>query len=70
MEIRLPPDQEARLIAHAASSGRSVEEIVWEAITLWEAHWRQQQFPKRTRAEAAAHILELRKGNVLPRARR
>jgi len=36
MEIRLPPDQEAHLAAVAASTGRTAEELVQEAITLWE----------------------------------
>ena len=36
MEIRLPPDQEAHLAALAASVGRSADEIVQEAVALWE----------------------------------
>ena len=36
MEIRLSPDQEARLAALAASAGRSADEIVQEAVALWE----------------------------------
>ncbi len=36
MEIRLPPDQEAHLVALAARSGRSAGEVVREAIILWE----------------------------------
>jgi hypothetical protein len=36
MEIRLPPDQEAHLFALAARSGRSADEVVREAIILWE----------------------------------
>jgi predicted transcriptional regulator len=36
MEIRLPPDQEARLAAIAASAGRSTAEVVQEAVALWE----------------------------------
>ena len=36
MEIRLPPGQEAHLAALAASSGRSTEELVQEAVALWE----------------------------------
>ena len=36
MEIRLPPEQEAHLTAIAASTGRSTDELVQEAIELWE----------------------------------
>ena len=36
MEIRLPPDQEAHLAAVAASTGRSTDELVQEAVALWE----------------------------------
>jgi predicted DNA-binding protein len=36
MEIRLPSEQEARLAAIAASTGRSTDELVQEAIELWE----------------------------------
>jgi hypothetical protein len=68
MEIRLPPDQEAHLAALAASAGRSPDDIVLEAVALWEKRQalRQPQVPKHTAAEAAARILELRKGNILP----
>jgi predicted transcriptional regulator len=33
MEIRLPPDREARLAAIAARDGRDVDELAQEAIT-------------------------------------
>ena len=68
MEIRLPPDQEAHIAALAASAGRSPDEIVLEAIALWEKRQaqRQPEALKHTPAEAAARILELRKGNILP----
>jgi predicted transcriptional regulator len=33
MEIRLPPDQQARLAALAARDGRNVDELAQEAIT-------------------------------------
>jgi predicted DNA-binding protein len=36
MEIRLPPEQEAHLVAIAASTGRSTDELVQEAIELWQ----------------------------------
>jgi len=36
MEIHLPPDQEAHITALAAKTGRSAEELVSEAIELWE----------------------------------
>jgi len=36
MEIHLPPEQEAYLAAIAASTGRSTDELVQEAIQLWE----------------------------------
>ena len=69
MQISLPSDQEARLAAVAASTGRSVDQLVREAVALWEerqAQQRQAAKPKHTPAEAAARIRELRKGNVLP----
>ena len=68
MDIRLPPDQEARVAAFAASAGRSPDDIVQEAV----AQWVERQVPRpvpaaeHTPAEAVARILELRKGNVLP----
>jgi len=36
MEIHLSPDQEAHLAALATSAGRSPDEIVQEAVALWE----------------------------------
>jgi len=68
MEIHLSPDQEARLAALAASAGRRADELVREALTEWEQRQaqRQPQRPKHSPAEAAARILELRKGNILP----
>jgi len=36
MEIRLSPEKEAHLAGIAASTGRSTDELVWEAIELWE----------------------------------
>jgi Arc/MetJ-type ribon-helix-helix transcriptional regulator len=36
MEIRLSPEQEAHLAAIAASTGRSMDELVQEAIQLWQ----------------------------------
>ncbi len=36
MEIQLSPDQEAHLVALAASAGRSRSEVVREAVALWE----------------------------------
>jgi len=68
MKIHLSPDQEAHLAALAASVGRPADELVQEALAEWEQRQaeRQPQRPKRTPAEAAARILELRKGNILP----
>ncbi len=66
MKIRLSPDQEARLAALAAGAGRSPDEVVQEALALWQAHQVQRQEGTHTPAEAAARIRELRKGNLLP----
>ena len=68
MEIRLPPEREARLAALAADSGLSADEVVAEALALWENQnaKRAQGQAKHTPAEAAARIRELRKGNKLP----
>jgi predicted transcriptional regulator len=68
MEIRLSPDQEARLAGLAATTGRRADELVQEALAEWEQRQaeRQPQRPKHTPAEAAARILELRRGNNLP----
>ncbi len=69
MEIHLSPDQEAYLAALAASAGRRADELVQEALAEWEQRQaeRQPQRSKHTPAEAAARILELRKGNILPK---
>jgi hypothetical protein len=69
MEIRLEPDQEAHLAALAARAGRSAAELVREALAEWEERQAEHHAPTRPQhspAEAAAHILELRKGNLLP----
>ena len=69
MEIHLPPEQEAHLAALAASAGRSTDDLVQEAVALWEEQQAERRAPRRpqhTPAEAAARILELRKGNILP----
>jgi hypothetical protein len=69
MEIHLPPDKEAHLAELAANAGRSPDEIVEEAVALWEERQAQQRLaPKRkhTPAEAAARIRELSKGVRLP----
>ena len=66
MEIRLTPDQQARLAALAASAGRSPDEVVAEALTLWQSRQAQRHHAKHKPAAAAARIRELRKGNVLP----
>ena len=65
MEIHLSPDKEAHLAELAASAGRSPDEIVQEAVALWEERQAQQrQAPKRkhTPVEAVCRIRELRKG--------
>jgi hypothetical protein len=69
MEIHLAPDQEAHLAALAARAGRSTDELVQEAVAMWEEQQAERQAPRKpqhTPAEAAARILELRKGNILP----
>jgi len=66
MTIRLSPDQEARLAALAASAGRSPDDIVQEALALWQAREMQHRKSKHSPAQAAARIRELRKGNILP----
>ena len=68
MEIRLPPEQKARLTALAASTGRSIGEMVEEAIAQWEARQAERLAPKpgHTPAQAVARIRELRKGVIRP----
>jgi hypothetical protein len=69
MEIRLAPDQEAHLAALVARAGRSAADLVQEALAEWEerqAECRAPARPQHTPAQAAARILELRKGNILP----
>jgi len=70
MEIRLPPDKEAHLAELAASAGRSPDEIVEEAVALWEERQARQRHqaakPMHAPAEAASRIRELRKGHFLP----
>ena len=55
MEIRLPPEQEAHLAAIAASTGRSTDELVQEAIQLWEQARALAEFRK-TLDDAEASI--------------
>ena len=64
MTIDLKPEQE-RILHDALSQGRfrSLEEALDQAIR-WIAA--SPDSPLRTPQEAAAHIRELRKGNVLP----
>jgi predicted transcriptional regulator len=69
MEIRLPPEKAAHLAALAASVGRSPDDIVEEAVALWEERRTEQLRTakrKHTPAEAAARLRELRKGVRLP----
>jgi predicted transcriptional regulator len=69
MEIRLAPDQEARLAALAARVGRSAADLVQQALTEWEERQAEREAttrPQHSPAEAAARIRELRKGNMLP----
>jgi predicted DNA-binding protein len=56
MEIRLPPEKEARLAAIAASTGRSTDELVREAIELWEEEnaWTLAEFCKTLDAAEAS----------------
>ena len=55
MEIRLPPEQETHLAAIAASTGRSTDELVQEAIQLWEQERALAEFRK-TLDDAEASI--------------
>jgi predicted transcriptional regulator len=66
MDIRLPPDQEARLAELAARAGRTPGEVVQEALALWQARQIPQGNVGCSPAAAAARIRELRKGNALP----
>ncbi|HLY47018.1 MAG TPA: hypothetical protein VKQ73_15655 [Stellaceae bacterium] len=67
MEIRLPPDQEAHLSAVGADTGRSSDELVQEAVALWQDRQSGRiSKPKHTPAEAAARLRELRKVNSRP----
>ena len=66
MEVRLSPDQEAHLATVAADTGRSTDELVQEAVALWEERQRANAKPKPNPARAAARLRELRKGNFLP----
>jgi len=38
MEINLPSDQQAHIIALAARSGRSIDDVVQEALARWAEH--------------------------------
>jgi predicted transcriptional regulator len=66
MEIRLLPDQETHLATVAADTGRSKDELVQEAVALWEERQRANAKPNHNPAQAAARLRELRKGNFLP----
>lgn len=38
MEIHLPSDQQAHIIALAAHTGRSIDDVVQEALAKWAEH--------------------------------
>jgi len=65
----LPPELVAEIEVAAAAEHRPAREIVREAIELYLQERRTlaaNRDQPRTPAEAAARILELRKGNILP----
>jgi Arc/MetJ-type ribon-helix-helix transcriptional regulator len=65
MEIRLRPEQEAHLAAIAASTGRSTDEVVQEAIELWEQENARPLARFRKTLEAAEASLAEGKGRVI-----
>ncbi len=68
MTINLNPETE-RLVQEALQNGyfRSVDEMIVEGVqTRREAKPLSREVKRKTRAEAVAHIRELRQGNRLP----
>jgi Arc/MetJ-type ribon-helix-helix transcriptional regulator len=68
MTINLNPETE-RLVQEALQNGyfRSVDEIIVEGVQARrEAKPLSREVKRKTRAEAVAHIRELRQGNRLP----
>src|SRR5207244_11907930 len=66
----VPPDLLVEVEAAADQEHREPRELVREAVTRYLEQWRARRGTapeaSHTPAEAAARILELRKGNVLP----
>lgn len=66
MEIRLPADQEAHLAALAAAAGRSADEIVLEAVALWEERENARALAElRTSLDRAEASLAQGKGRII-----
>jgi predicted DNA-binding protein len=65
MEIRLPPEQEAHLAAIAATTGRSTEELVQEALELWEQQNANMLAEFRKTLDAAEASLAEGKGRII-----
>jgi hypothetical protein len=65
----VPPDLLAEVRSAADEEHREPRELMCEAVTRYLEHRRVRRSvaaePKHTSAEAAARILELRKGNLL-----
>jgi hypothetical protein len=69
-EPLVPPDLPVEVEAAAEEERREPQELVLEAVTRYLEQRRARRSPApepvHTPAEAAARILELRKGNLLP----
>ena len=69
-ELLVPPDLLVEVEAAAEEERREPHELVREAVTRYLEQRRARRGPTpepvHTPAEAAARILELRKGNLLP----
>jgi predicted transcriptional regulator len=66
VEIRLSPEQEAHLAALATSAGRSPDEIVQEAVALWEERENARALAEfRASLDKAEASLDAGKGRVI-----
>jgi predicted transcriptional regulator len=66
VEIRLSPEQEAHLAALATSVGRSPDEIVQEAVAMWEERENARALAEfRASLDKAEASLDAGKGRVI-----
>ena len=68
-DLTIPPDLATQIQAVAQEQHRHANDVVSDAMERYLNEWRTRTSAaprRRTPAEAAAHMMEARKGNVLP----